>query len=935
MKFQTWTAVLLGLFLPALLFAQKNSISGIVADTASFVKLPNTTVSVLNAKDSILVKFTRAQGNGSFSINGLNSGKYILLLSYPNYADYVEHFSLDSIKPDHDFGKINMLLKSKLLADVMVKGTISAIKIKGDTTEYNAASFKVEPNAKVEDLLKQLPGIQVDKDGKITAQGQTVNKVLVDGEEFFGDDPTLVTKNLRANMVDKVQLYDKKSDQAAFTGIDDGVRNKTLNLKLKENAKNGYFGKIDAGSLADTYYQGQGMFNAFKAKQKFSAYSTVGNTGKTGLGWQDNNKYGSGGLEVSDDGGLMITGSRDELESFNGRYNGEGIPLARTGGLHYDTKWNSDKQSINTNFKIGSLDVDGIRSNLSQNNISTDNILNSKSTQNFSNAIFRQKLDVTYQLKIDSTSNLKITLDGTLKNTTSNDIYNSISLDGRGDSLNTSNRHVDNEGNQTLFNANIFWNKKLKKAGRTMSVNLSQGYDDNAGEGTLYTVNRFKRENLSDSTDIIDQRKVNDIKGSRFNSNITYTEPLSKTLSVVLNYGLGITNNSSDRRSYNKTIENNYNALDSLYSNNFELDQISNQGGLIFNFKKNKNNLNFGSKINAVNFDQKDVIRDKNYGRYFVNWMPQANYQYKFSNQKSFNARYNGNTSQPSISQIQPVRVNTDPLNITIGNENLKPSFTNRFNISYNSYKVLSQQSVYIDGSYSFTDNPIVTSVATDANGKSTYQSINLKDKNSSNYGLYVYFNRKLQKSEINIGFNFSANGNIYYNYSRYNSLSYALNKTESNNYSAGISVSKYKQKKYDFRVSFDPSYNINQSSLQKDLNNNGWVFNARPSFNIHLPKKVSIGSDASYEYREKTQSFTDDFERLIWNASVSKKFLKEDNLVFSLSGNDLLNQNIGFRRSAYGNTISQNSYTSIKRYFLLSLVWDFNQMGVKPKPAQ
>ncbi|MFI5138100.1 MAG: TonB-dependent receptor, partial [Sphingobacteriales bacterium] len=179
------------------------TVKGKIADTAAKSNLTNTSISVLNAKDSILRAFTRAGSDGSFAVSNLGKGKFILLVTYPGYADYVEQFALDSVHNAHDFGRLNMLLKAKLLADVIIKGTRAAIKIKGDTTEFDARAFKIEPNAKIEDLLKQLPGIQVDQDGKITAQGQTVNKVLVDGEEFFGDDPTLVTKNLRADMVDK------------------------------------------------------------------------------------------------------------------------------------------------------------------------------------------------------------------------------------------------------------------------------------------------------------------------------------------------------------------------------------------------------------------------------------------------------------------------------------------------------------------------------------------------------------------------------------------------------------------------------------------------------------------------------------------------------------------------------------------------------------
>jgi hypothetical protein len=269
------------------------SIKGSVADTISNVKLVNTSIAVLNAKDSTLRKFTRAGADGSFNINGLGKGKFILLVTYPKYADYVEEFSLDSVKTTHNFGRISVILKSRLLEGVIVKGTRSAIKIKGDTTEFNASAFTVQANAKVEDLLKQLPGIQIDKDGKITAQGQTVNKVLVDGEEFFGDDPTLVTKNLRADMVDKVQLYDKASDQAAFTGIDDGQKSKTINIKLKEDKKNGYFGKADIGAGTKDFYQAQVAVNKFAGKEKMSFYGTLANTGKTGLGWEDANKFGT------------------------------------------------------------------------------------------------------------------------------------------------------------------------------------------------------------------------------------------------------------------------------------------------------------------------------------------------------------------------------------------------------------------------------------------------------------------------------------------------------------------------------------------------------------------------------------------------------------------------------------------------------------------
>ncbi|PYF68873.1 TonB-dependent receptor [Pedobacter nutrimenti] len=903
-----------------------HSIKGFVVDTLYTTRLINSSVSVLNAKDSTLVKFTRVGENGAFNIPGIPTGKFILLVTYPGYADYVEKFNLDSLHKEKDFGKVNLILMAKLLSEVLIKGTAGAIKIKGDTTEFNASGFTIQPNSKVEDLLKQLPGIQVDKDGKITAQGQKVNKVLVDGEEFFGDDPTLVTKNIRGDMVDKVQLYDKKSDQATFTGIDDGVKEKTLNIKLKEDKKQGYFGKLDAGAGTNKNYEGQGMFNMFKGKKKFSAYGTIGNTGRTGLGWQDNSKYGSSSnMEFSDDGGIMIFGGGgDDLESFSGQYNGEGIPLARTGGVHYDGKWNQDKESINSNYKIGSLSVDGTKNVQTQNNL-PGGIIKSNSDQTFNNYAFRQKLDGIYEIKLDSTSSLKVSVEGTLKNNETNTHYSGNSLRENDVLLNTTDRNLDNKTDEKLFKATAFWNKKLKKKGRSISLSLSESINEKESKGFLRSENGFyNTSGKLDSTRIVDQYKTNRIRSSVFNSNLTYSEPFSPYFSVILNYGLGINNGLQDRKSFNAVSPGQYTVLDSAFSNNYKLDQLSNQVGAIFNYKKEKTIINFGTKMTAVNFEQLDQFTNKKMDRNFLNWSPQASYQYKFSQQKSIRISYNGNNTQPSIDQIQPVRVNTDPLNITVGNPDLKPSFTNRFNASYNSYKVLSSRYLWLNASYSFTMNPIVSNTTTDAaSGKTTYQSINLTTKNTSNYYLYGSISSKIKAIGIDAGLFLNANGNTFYNY-----VNSELNKTESYTYSGGFNVSRYAEKKYNFYVSFGPNYNTGQSSLQKNVNNNGWGFTANSSATVYLPAKFEISSDVGYEYRGKTESFNEDFKRTIWNASLSKKFFKSEELKLSLSGRDLLNQNTGFNRSAYGNMLTQTNFTTIKRYFMCSLTWDFNKMG-------
>ncbi len=274
------------------------------------------------------------------------------------------------------------------------------------------------------------------------------------------------------------------------------------------------------------------------------------------------------------------------------------------------------------------------------------------------------------------------------------------------------------------------------------------------------------------------------------------------------------------------------------------------------------------------------------------------------------------------------MRINTDPLNVTLGNQDLDPSFNNRFSLNYNSYKVLSDKSLYLNGSYSFTSNAIVNNTTTDEAGKSTFQSINLNDKTPSSIYFYAYVSQKIPNTDFRLGLNANMNQNTYYNL-----INSALNKTLSSTYSGQLNFSKYKLKKYDFYISIGPAYNTSQSSLQKQINNNGWVVNSNFGTNWHLPGKIQIGANGSYLYQQKTQSFGQDFDRLLISTTLTKSFLKGENLKMVLSGNDLLNQNTGFSRRATSNMITQNSYTTIKRYAMFSVIYDLSQMGgAQPK---
>jgi hypothetical protein len=554
-------------------------------------------------------------------------------------------------------------------------------------------------------------------------------------------------------------------------------------------------------------------------------------------------------------------------------------------------------------------------------------ILNTNADQHFDNYIFRQKADATYNFKIDSTSNIKLAVDGTFKNTESHSTSSTLSVNENGQLINNEFKSTDTEGNQNTFNFSAFYTKKLKKAGRTLSVNLTQSVDQNDNNGFLYSDVTGRRNLLTD------QYKINKIRTSIFNGNITYTEPFSKTFSFIANYGIGVSNSTADRKSYSPSLPNPgrnqdlnlYNKLIDSLTNNYRLDQFTNQGGLVFNYKKDKTTFNFGTKVATVSFKQLNKVNGNEFDRNFINWNPQATYQYRFSQQKSFRFNYNGSTRQPTIDQIQPIINNNNPLYQVLGNPALTPSFTNRFSISYNSYKVLSNRSIWVSGSYSLTSNPIVSNVTTNRNtGFNTSQSVNLSGETPSNFNLYASMDSKVKfLFGINAGLSLSTYGNTYFNM-----VNGALNRTRSNSYSATINLQKYKEKKFDMYVNIGPTYNYSVSSLNPEINNNGGGFTTNHSFNYYLPGKIQIGTDGNYEYRAPTSSFNQSFSRFLVNAYIQKAFFKTESLKFKANVNDVFNQNTGFERRASGNLITQSSYTTIKRYFMLSIVYDFSKMG-------
>ncbi|MEI8278516.1 MAG: TonB-dependent receptor, partial [Bacteroidota bacterium] len=680
--------------------AQSYTVKGIVADTLNANTLQNASVILTRSSDSIMVDYARTKADGSFVLHPKEVGKYNIMITFPGFADFIDVAKVATTAAV-DMGRISMISRNHLLSEFVLKQQIGAIKIKGDTTEYVADSFKVKDNATVEELLKRLPGLQVNKNGEVVAQGEKVEKILVDGEEFFSDDPAVVIKNLQANAIDKVQVFDKKSDQATFTGIDDGQKTKTINLQLKEDKKKGYFGKVNVGGGDDGYFENQAMINAFKGKRQISVFGIASNTGQVGLGWQDKDKFGSGNgtTTINDDGGIItsFTNTNDDpFQSWDGKYNGQGLPTVWTGGVHYADKWNGDNEHLTGNYRFAQQNVEIGGNTVSQNPLLNSGYLNREHKDQFSTGI-RHNVDGMFEWKVDSLSTLKLSVDAGYRDSKTTSTYTTDALNTEKDTLSHALRNITSDGTSQKLNADLIYRKKFEKKGRTLSIDVKENYQDSRSTGhlssnTLLNLFDTSRNLLGSKDSIINQQKTNNSTRLAFSAKATYTEPLSKVAFLELNYGASINNSKTDKGSYDTSASGKNDVLNPLYSSNYAFNIFTNTGGSTLRFVYKKINFSFGGDVSNSAYKQTNLVADTTYSYNYVNFYPRATFNYKMDKTRNFVFNYAGSTKQPTIDQIQPLKDNTDPMNIAVGNTKLKQEFDNSFNVRYNDFKILTNR---------------------------------------------------------------------------------------------------------------------------------------------------------------------------------------------------------------------------------------------------
>lgn len=896
--------------------AQQLVIKGAVIDTINHQPLDQAVISLLRSKDSVLVQFVRTNPKGQFQLKGVVPAKYIILISYPNYADYVDQIQVATDQVN-DLGNIPLLTKVQLLEEVIVKQKIAAIRMRGDTTEYRADSFRVSANANVQELLRKMPGITVNGKGEITAQGQKVEKVLVDGEEFFSDDPAVVTQNLRADNIDKVQAFDKKSDQAVFTGIDDGQTTKTINLVLKEDKKNGYFGKLEAGSDADRYRYGKAMVNSFKAKKKVAAYITTDNTRYEALNWDERRNYGDDlntRTEFSDDGGMMIWSSDDDFS------NGQGFPNSITGGLHFSNKWNKDKHnSINT-YQFNDIRVTGNNTSTIQTLLPDGSFLVNNSDDYFDSRKSRNRLRSTYEWNIDSTSSLKVIATGSVINSNANNIFNGSSFDNVGNQINKTFRQTISNAQEQNLLTTLFWRKRFKKAGRTISLSSDINGTSRSGDGFLFAENTFFS---SGTVQDIDQKKTNDELLFGISTKISFTEPLSKKTTLEFNYRFENNRNNAERNTLTGGSGGTgvYDQLVNQLSNHFVYNNLLNTGGLNLRFNHKKITILGGAAIGSADFTMKDLRNQNNRAVNFTNFLPSFNFNYQIKKQMRLGFRYNGSTQNPTLQQINPIIDNTDPLNITIGNPLLKQEFNNRFSFSFSDYKVLKSRSIYLSANYSFVNNAITNFNSIDkATGMRFNQAVNVQ----GNYVFNIWSSYAFELfPSFNLNLNFRPTVTRFVNF-----IDGKENINDSRNLNFGIGSSFWGEKWINYWFDLSASKNYSTSSINPNNTTSYWSYNLSLNVEMKLPKKWYINFDGNADIYQRTPIFANRRNIIILNGSIKKSLDKNENWQIKFRLNDMFNQNLGINRNITSNFISETTQQTIRRFGMLSLTYNFNKNG-------
>ena len=897
------------------------SIDGTAFDTSAKRPVANATVTVMKRSDSALVSFTMTDNLGRFSFTALAAGSYRLLITHVNYHPASVPFTVNARQAYLALGTIRLYDRGKMLEEVVVRPEEAPVTLLGDTIQYNAGSFKTLPNANVEDLLKKLPGLRVDKDGTVKAQGEKVQKVLVDGKEFFGNDPKIATRNLPADAIDKVQVYDRLSDQAQLTGFDDGNSQKTINLTLKKDKKKGVFGKLHAGAGTDARYQGRFNLNQFKGAKQLSVIGMANNTNAEGFSFTDVLNF-TGALNGLKNGGnlSLAVSSDDPLAGLLGG-NNTGINTTAGGGINYNN-WIGTKTDFQGNYFYSRFHP--VRKSLIERQyFSPANLYRQNSyTSNINNT---HRLNTSADYQIDSFNSVKITASLAYQktsNTTSAD-YNTETVDGTPVNSGNSNNSANSEG--TSFGATILYRKKFRQKRRSFSVNLLTSLNGSEGSGRLVSHTDFYDKAgmpfLSNDLNQINQREEN-LQG--INARAVYTEPLFKRSLLEFSVGRSYTESRAEKTTYDYNRgSGKWDQVNAALSNNFTNGYGNATAGLRLRKQTARYNFAWGAAWQQATLTGKTISASKDsvIRKNFVNLLPGARFQYFFSGSKNILFNYSTGTTQPTITQLQPVPDNSNPLYVKLGNPGLKQEFTHSLRISSQFADLFTNRNFFVFFTLQQTRNKIVNYDRISGLGVDSVMPVNVNGVFSVNgnisYGLPVRFLKGMFDISSDL---YQYHGSQFVNgqANKINTLTVgpqlrlSTNPTEelTLSFTGGLQLSRTR---YSLPSARPATYTVREYGSEA-----GW----------RLPHRFYLSTDLNY--RIINQYGTGIKTRVpLWNAALGKQLLPFNRGELKLSVNDLLNRNLAVNRSATQNYIEDTRTNNLRRFFLLSLTYNLTKTAL------
>ncbi len=910
--------VIVFLSIVQLSIAQKFSIKGQVTDSTKSA-LPSSTVMLLSQKDSTLVNFGVSDKSGLFEIKNVGVGDYFLKVTFVGYATYQKRINAGGAGGDINVGSIKMIPQDRQLEELVIKGEKAPVTVKRDTIEFNAGSFKVKANANVEDLLKKLPGVEVETDGTVRAQGEQVQRVTVDGREFFGRDPKLATRNLPADAVEKVQVFDKKSDQAVFTGIDDGQKEKTINLELKEEKRNGAFGNMMAGAGTNDRFQAKANINRFGKGKQLSFLGMGNNVNEQGFSFSDFLNFTGGSQQMAGGGGggrvsIQLDGDNTNGVplNFGGRQNG--IMTNYAGGVNFNRDL-TKKAQLTSSYFYNRLDQDIRQLTDRVNYLPNQPSYNFNENSIQSNLNDNHRVNLTLDQKIDSANSIKFTNNITYSESSQRSSTDSETRSNDNTLQNESKR--SNLNDQTAFNLNssVLFRHRFAKKGRTLSTNLTLGILETDGKGNLNSTNQFFGNNPR--LEELIQRNTQNNNTQSYGGTITYTEPLGGRKYLEGNYSYRTNQNQVERIVYDE--KGGASNINMFLSNTYNSNYIYSRPGV--NFRMNRQKYNFAVGVGYQNTQLKGdlITQNAKIERSFENILPVARFNYDFSDFKHLRFDYETSMQEPGIQQLQPTVINTDPLNISVGNPELRPGYAHNLSANFTTFNPSKFINFFAFITAVYTTNAIANSQTVDpTNFVRTSKPVNVRDNLRINGNLNLGVPIKKLNSRFNIGPTFSITNGI-------NLLNDLENRTKQQTIGGTFRYN------YSFKeiLIVDLSANLSRQQTVYDFNqqqNQAFVNQTYTAeVNLTFLKNYQLNSSYNYySYHSETTNFSQNIPVL--NIGLSRFLLQNNVGELKIGVNNLLDQSLSVNQTATANYLQQTTSNNLGRYFMVSFTYALNK---------